>query len=457
MAPPVLWAGISCVRFQEYTPKMTTQTPADNAGTSPALKPTAPPSATDYDHPARKEGARAFLVESAVGSTPVSVHGQFTHPFIIKMGATSSHMALLAAMSEAFSIASQLVAPWLTRATGGRKRMVVVSTLAAAVPWAGLIAVPFLPDGIRVWAALIMISLTLTVALIGDAPWGSWVSDLVPPGRRGRWMGRRGTIALVVYVGIGLVGAFTLDGLGEAVKWGFAVAFAAALVARVASAFIFSRVADPRPDLKMTPMPPPWKLATMVKGNPRLGRFYAYMLAIHFAIFFAAPFFGIYMLNDLGMSYTAYVAAGVVNSLAQMVAMQFWGRVADRKGNYFVLAVCGVTFSLWPIVFIAVPAIWYVFVANIAMGLASAGWALCQYNFVLENCSDEDRPRSVAFYRIVVSVGSVTGSLVAAILAPRVPELLTYQIMTMFIISSALRGAATLALLPRFRGKALAA
>ncbi|MBM3933625.1 MAG: MFS transporter [SAR202 cluster bacterium] len=418
----------------------------------PAKAPDAPAETGPAD---RERDAKLFMAEVVPSSIPTGVYNNFCNAFALKMGASSSQMGFLAATIELFSMLTQLVAPRLVGILGGRKRMTVIATVFGAIPFAALMVVPFLPAGARVWAAIALLGLAFPLALLSDPAWGSWMSDLVPRHMRGRWMARRGAYQMGIYIVLGLTGALALDRLGDAAKWGFIAAFALALVSRFVSAAIFAIARDPRPGLRLSPAPPPWKMLRHLTAKTNLSGMNRYLMAMRFAMPFAGPFFSIYILNDLGLSYTQFVAAGVISGIAQMTVMPLWGKLADRKGNYFVLVTGAVFFSLWPTLFILVQETWYIFAMYVVLGLAEGGWGMAQYNFVLEHSTDEERSSAVALYRVIPAVGAMLGALVAATIALHMPQIFAYQIMTMFVLSTVLRSAATIALVPRFRpGKA---
>jgi len=420
------------------------------------------PYPSEYDLPGRKRGARVFLAEGGSWAATSGVQANFFNVFTIKLGATASQMSLFAASAELFTIVTQNFTPGITRAMGGRKRMVVATNLLSAIPWAMLCFVPAMPNGSQVWASIILTGLAMTALLATEAAWMSWMSDLVPQHRRGRYMGVRGAMTTAISVVIGITGAygpglfqggrFEGDGAGGMAAGVFVALFALGTAARIISAVMFMTVEDPRPDLKVAVNPPPWKLLSLVTPRTRLGMFYIYMCVAYIGGYFAAPFFGVYLLNDLGLSVSRYITFGIASSIAAIVTMPFWGRFADRYGNWKVMAICATVLSAFPVLIMLHPSPWWIGAVYAFTGLTTSGWGFCLYNFCLENASDEERPRAVSLYRVMGSTGSLAGALLAAYLAPRVPTIFTHQIMTMFVIALVLRGAATAVMMPMFRG-----
>ena len=53
--------------------------------------------------------------------------------------------------------------------------------------------------------------------------------------------------------------------------------------------------------------------------------------------YLSAPFFAVFMLRDLQLSYVTYMALQVCSSFASLVALPLWGKHADLVGNVRVL------------------------------------------------------------------------------------------------------------------------
>jgi len=393
-----------------------------------------------------------MLGESVVSAVVQGINGNFMGAFALKLGASTLQMGWFSAMAELCSAFSQLMSPRVVGWMHGRKKMIITTAIVSALPW-GLIAMtPSLPEEYRVWAFMVVASLALSLLIMSDPAWGSWITDLVHTSRRGRYMGLRGSMVTLVSVVIGLSGAFMLDRLHGAVMWGFAIAFVIALIARLVSALLFTQVVDPRPDIRLRPGVAPWHLFDHM-GATKLGRYNLFILVFHFSMGFASPFFSVYLIRDLGVSYTTFVTLGVVSNIAVVLTMPFWGRIADKKGNLFVLGIGAASVAVWPVMFIAVSEIWYLYAVHIIIGVLSAGWGLAVLNFVLESADEADRPAAVGAFRAMASLGLFSGTIISGVLATRMPTILTYQIATMFLISGGMRLVSVAVLLPRVAGK----
>ncbi len=78
-------------------------------------------------------------------------------------------------------------------------------------------------------------------------------------------------------------------------------------------------------------------------------RFVVFSACLTFATYLSAPFFAVFMLRDLQLSYLTYMALQVCSSFASLVALPLWGRHADLVGNVRVLRLSSFFAALIPI------------------------------------------------------------------------------------------------------------
>ncbi|MBM3934972.1 MAG: MFS transporter [SAR202 cluster bacterium] len=401
---------------------------------------------SEYDRPERKRGARLMLIESLSSAVPAGIQGNLLGGFALKLGATSFQMGMYSAIVDMFIAVSLMFAAHIVRLLGGRKRMLIATMLAGALPWVFLAVVPLMSESVRVWAMIPLAGAATALMILGDPAWNSWMSDLVPSSRRGRYLGVRGSMVTLTTMSVGMSAAAVLDRLHGAVMWGFAAAFLVAAAARIVSLVIYTRIPDPRPDLKLHMGPMPWTQFRQMNRSV-LGRYNKFLLLFHFAAGIGSPFFSVYLLRDLGVSFTVYVGLNMVCNIAVALTMPWWGRLVDRRGNMFVLVLSGLAVALWPIVHVFSTSILYLFVAYAVVGMTQAGWGIVLYNFVLERSEDTMRTSAVGYSRGVISLGMFTGALLGGLIATRVPAMFGYPLLTMCVITTVLR-VASIGVLP---------
>jgi len=73
---------------------------------------------------------------------------------------------------------------------------------------------------------------------------------------------------------------------------------------------------------------------------------------MNFATNLAAPFFAVYMLQDLGFSYFTYVIVNASAALATFLSLNFWGKRADQFGNRSALILTSCLIPFIPLLWI---------------------------------------------------------------------------------------------------------
>ena len=406
----------------------------------------------EYSSPDRERGARLLMVESGAGAVAATVGQRFTAAFAIHLGASAFQIGILVAAINLMMVVTQLSAVRLIKPLGGRKRALVTAALVGALPFLFLALVPFVPSPARVWALVVLGALAVSLTFIGLPAWGSLVAELVPRGRRGRFLGLKGTIGNGVTLAVGLLGALLLDGLGQRVAWGFVALFVVAMAARMLSFAVLYRLVDPRPMLEIDTGGAPWSRLWNLR-NTMVGRFNAFILVFHLCVGISMPFVAIHILRNLEVSYFLFISMGVASSMTTMAASPLWGRLADFRSTKLVLAASVILVALHPMLWLVSGQIWYLFAAFGTMGIASAGWNLALYKFALENASDEQQPVAVGTMVAIVAAGMFGGALIGGGIAAYLPTVFSYQLLTLFPLSSLLALTAVAVLLPGALGK----
>ena len=392
--------------------------------------------------------------ETGVSAVATSIWGNFTGAFAIRLGATTLQMSLFGALTELLTALSGLAAPAMVALLGGRKKSVAITVAVSSVPWLFIAAVPFLAPALGIWVLILSSALAIALLIVTDPIWGSWMADLVPDYRRGGFLGARGSLATLVSIAVGITGAAVLDKLtGGSIgftpqhKWAFTALFLVAFSTRIVSAILFSAVVDPRPDLRISfGMMPKVRFASL--GTTPLGRHHTFVFVFHIAAGLAGPFLALYFLRQLSISYVTYVGLGAASGIATVITMPFWGKLADVKGNIFVIALSAAAVSVSPMLLLISSDLWYLFVIQVGTGVLTAGWGLSLYNFVIEKSDDENRPAEVAFFHAMASTGSFIGTLIGGFVASHLPAFNGSQFLTMFLVSGVLRTVSTAVLLP---------
>ena len=323
----------------------------------------------------------------------------------------------------------QLPAAWATSRLGARRAAIVLVALQrqvalplAALPWLAL------PAGASRAVLVVVTALAAILGVLGNNAWVSWMGDLVPPGIRGRYFGRRtalctagGSLASAA-AGLLLDGSHRhgLGGEGLAILQVLACAsgaLSAMLMARQhqgqspggrEGGFTLHRALQPLRDRS-------------VRG------FFGYLIAWNIAVGIAGSFFSLFMLRDLRMGFTLVAVQSMGTAVVRIVVAPTWGSLVDRLGARPVMVACSFGISLVPIIWLfpSPTCLWPLALDSFLTGVLWSGHNLASFNLPLAVTPRASRPFYLAFFATVAGVAFALAAAVAGLLVPALPEHIT--------------------------------
>ena len=283
------------------------------------------------------------------------------------------------------------------------------------------------PHQLVLWTLAILF-ITNILGAFGSSAWCSWMAALVPPRLRGRYFGLRNSAAsLTNLLSVPLLGLAVSAWPGGTIQ-GYSVVLVLGIVAGIASlGFQFSMV-DVNPQL---PQAAPFykskhkdvsianledaqsQSANSIFRDTNFLMFLLYFGLWMFAVNLSAPFFNLYLLDNLGLNlswatiYTSLIAA------ANLVMLLLWGKLADRIGNRPLLLLVGILVAITPLFWLGVGnsavSVWlWLPLLHLLMGSTGAAIDLCSSNIQME-IAPLDRPSK--YFAIAAAVAGVCGGL----------------------------------------------
>ena len=174
----------------------------------------------------------------------------------------------------------------------------------------------------------------------------------------------------------------------------------------------------------------------------------------------AGPFFVVYLLRDLHLTYLQYGLWLAAPILGQLLSLQEWGRIADTFGNKKVLVLTGLIIPILPILYLF-SSNWLILVGvNLLSGLIWPGFSLSLGNYVFDAVQPGDRTKGVAIYNTVNAIGAGIGAMLGSWLATVAPSQLflfglivplASNLPILFLLSGMLRLLVSLTLLNSFK------
>jgi MFS family permease len=372
-----------------------------------------------------RQGLKISTIEGGFAAVHLSITGAvggsvFLTGFALLLGADNFAIGVLSALPFIGQV-FQFVGAYLEERIGNRNRLVLYTALIGRMIWAFLLALPFLGAPGPLLVTIFFVGLALSYAFIGIAAnaWLSWMTDLVPPRRRGSYFGVRNTVLAVATIA-GTYGAGAiLDAVSRSVdeRTGYAIIFGIAVITAVGSAMLIAR--QPEPLLKPKPVV---RIKDLIGAPLRDRSFRRYVLIAAvwaMAIGIAAPFFNVYALNDLGMSFTAISLTFVIMSGVGLITTPLVGKLQDSLGDRMILSGSALGSAIIPWVWvIATPDnLLPVWIGSALSGVFWPGITQGLINVLMERAPRSSLSASMAVYSAVTGMGTLAAGLLGGVLA----------------------------------------
>lgn len=275
--------------------------------------------------------------------------------------------------------------------------------------------------------------------------WQSWMGDLVPEERRGRYFAGRNRIVQVTTFAALVAGGWILHRFET-----FLILIGLGTIGRLLSLFFIGRQTDiPEKPAGGREVSFVEFLQTVHKNN--FGRFVLFIAFFGFAVNISGSYFIPYMLEELRFSYLQLMSLFAVLIAFKSLTVSVWGRLSDRYGSLKLLGLATVLFCLAPFLWIVSRNYLYLLAIQSVAGAAIGGFELCSFNFLLDGTEPRHRTRFAAYYQVLGGVGIVLGAIAGGLLLKRAPFGAPAAYPALFLVSGSLRLLLCLIFLPLIR------
>lgn len=302
---------------------------------------------------ALERALRRNIVAGCLGWTFFGlVSGAFLTRFGQMLGLTKFQFGLLGALPM-IVFPARLFASLLVERLGRRKQFFTATFAASRAVWLLVVLIPFVisPDrlGLRAGVFLGLLLVSNTLLAMGIPAWLSWLGDLVPADRRGRFWARRNALASAAPVLPMLVLSLMFDHMraqGQEL-WAYVIIFGFAVVVGQIDLWIHYKIPEPKMH-RVEGTPTLRRLVGEPLRQPNFRRFLYYvgvttfstMFLGHFSMLYLFKVFeGVVVVVPLGFAtvhlktFGFLAAIGVVNVALGVLLSFAWGYLIDRFGN----------------------------------------------------------------------------------------------------------------------------
>jgi MFS family permease len=372
-------------------------------------------------------------------------------PYALTMKASTQEIGLLASVPNFTMAAAQFAAPGLSERVGSRKGFILPMAVMHALMWLPILLIPYLFQTHQVWWLIAFMTLSTAFDSASNPVWGSMMADLVPAEMRGRFFGGRNRITGFISGVFTYVAGGILQLLTGNTNLAFTIIFTGAIASRLISFYFLSQMYEPlSPATEKRGHDGMLKIARGLFST-NIGTFIIFCALINFTATIAGPFFSPYMLRDLHFSYIVYTIMNSAAGLATIGSMTWWGKRMDRAGSIKVLKITSLFVPFVPLGWALSHSLWWLIIMQLFSGFAWAGFQLSSGVFIFDAAPRQNSTRYIALYNSLIFLGVSVGSLTGGIVAPLLPPFNGSNLLSIFIVSGVARLAVALFFLPRIK------
>jgi MFS family permease len=369
-----------------------------------------------------EDAARNARVDGAFHAVMLQwTGGAFLTAFALVLGAGPALIGLVASLPLLVRL-SQLYMSWRIERAGRWRRSALLGGVVGRGAPLLLLPLALVPEGALPQS--VRLALLLAVLVLGgiggalfDIAWITWMAELVPPQVRGAFFAARNRVtgaaglvaAMLAAIAVdqwraarGAAGATGAAPDGQALVYG--VLFAAGALVGLAGLRWLRHVPEPRRTESRAEGPTLRETLTVPLRDAAFRPMLGFAAAWGLAMGVAAPFFAVFMLQELHMSLLGVTATTALMTLVTSVAQRRLGRLSDRFGTKTVLRAGTLLYVLTPLPWLlATPGTWWgvwlpIGLLHVGSGLATAAVDLTLNPLVLKLAPDGRRASYLASF-----------------------------------------------------------
>lgn len=301
----------------------------------------------------------------------------------------------------------QVFAAYFFENSGHRKSSFLIAGFLRIL-WIPVVLTPLILPAKDYSARIMIITVLIAIYSIANSVTAvsflAWMGELIPSGIRGRFFSTRTMVFTIVSAGAGLLIGVFLDRLHNFT--GFAILFSMVAIFGMIDIACFILVKDPiiQPQMKNSF----WELCKKPFQSLNYTRYLLFTVVWNFGINLAAPFFNVYLLENLKMNYfKVFLLSQLVANLTTIFFVGIWGRIVDKYGNKPVLVICGTGMAavsfIWCLAtldnyFLIIPLI------HILIGIFWPGCDITSTNLAIWLAPERNRSAYIAMYNLAASL-----------------------------------------------------
>jgi len=376
---------------------------------------------------------KSSIEEGSFAAVYNSVGISYITPFALAMQATASQIGILGAIATLVPAISQLGSCKLMEKFS-RKKIIITGILLRTLMWIPLMLTALLffnNISYTLWILIGIVGISYSITGLVHPAWFSLMGSLVPEKERGKYFSKRSRYNQFFGVVSMILSAIFLDVMkeigsstGEAIGYtflGFATLFTIAMVVRFYCVYLFTKHYEPKLVIKKKDH---YKLIEFIKTakESAFGRFALFNGSFYIAIGIASPFFAVYMLKELGYTYTWFMTITIAATIFQIFFLKSIGKFSDRYGNIVVTKISTTFIALTPLAwavsfFIPISLaqkVYLILIAQLINGIGWGGYNIATANYVYDSTKQEKQGYALAYMNLFNGLGFFIGALIGS-------------------------------------------
>jgi MFS family permease len=383
-----------------------------------------------------KDSLNASWKEGVVAQVMITIFDYYLIPYALFLGATTQEVGFLVAIPNLMSALAQFFSVRAVDITGSRRSVMLYTIGIQAILLIPVVLLAFIPVGGKIVILTVLMTFYRVLGSILGPAWGSLMSHYLPEGQRGQYFGwRQRMVSIAGIIGVSFWGIVLSVAKNVSQDFGFVLLFSAAVVFRFISFYLSTKMVDmpiektPGSDFTF------WMFVRRFRES-NFVKFILYVSSITFTVQLCAPYFSVRMLKDLHFGYISYMAVNLASVVASLIAFPLWGRNADIVGNAKVLKSTAFLLPIIPVFWMFATNVYELVAIEMLSGFIFSGFTLATSNFIYDAVTPAKRVQCLSYYNIINGAAVFAGATLGGYLAERLPPLLGYPLVTLFLLSA---------------------
>jgi len=411
---------------------------------------------SDTENELRKTDDNLLRFHGDAASTAVEDAAvNYQSPSIIAAGADAHGVSIFTTLINLSLALVCFKAPTLIEKAGLAKRGAIILAFLNLLAWVPL-TLAFILSRLGItsgWFALLWF-VNVVPGMLLSFQRDNWLSNLIPRGTLGRYLGQRLAIKSAFYLGAFFTLGYILDKLGKDNLAGFAVIFTIAIAVGLIDFIIFTFMGEKK---GQAPVSLP-KTETGTFGlheyfgelkEKKLDTFILFTTFFYLTVGLSGPLYAVFMLNELHFSYLTYTLVISAEYLARVVSAPFWGRYADKAGNIKVLGIVSRIIPIVPISWLFCHNLGYLVVIQILSGTCWGAFDLGTQSYLYKVAPPQKKLRYIVYTRCLILLCTAMGGLLGAFCVNSIFPTFGSRILSIFWLSGISRAVVALYMMPR--------